>query len=292
MRRAIRQANRSADGGLRVPRAQARAPPARRGASSCRRSRTGSASRTSRSRAARAGSCSTGVSVEFPRRVADRDHEPRRGRQARPGLPDPPPDRPQGRPGPDRRPRPPRRDARVDPRPGRDRPPGRPGLHRLGRDEHRPGRPELSTCPGSSRPPRSPTPTTSSRTCPHGYDTVIGPLGHYLKPDEQYRIALARAYLHDPSIVIIEEPNVPLDDDTKHLIDDTIARLAAGPDADHPAAPALDDPVVRPDHRPPQRPGRVDRPRPASSRPRASSTATSSTSSSTSSPPARSRPGR
>ena len=43
---------------------------------------------------------------------------------------------------------------------------------------------------------------------PHGYDTIIGPLGHYLKPDEQYRIALARAYLHDPSIVIIEEPAV------------------------------------------------------------------------------------
>jgi ABC-type multidrug transport system fused ATPase/permease subunit len=63
---------------------------------------------------------------------------------------------------------------------------------------------------------------------PHGYDTVIGPLGHYLKPDEQYRIALARAYLHDPSIVIIEEPTAPLDDDTKHLIDDTVGRLAQG----------------------------------------------------------------
>jgi ABC-type multidrug transport system fused ATPase/permease subunit len=63
---------------------------------------------------------------------------------------------------------------------------------------------------------------------PHGYDTIIGPLGHYLKPDEQYRIALARAYLHDPSIVIVEEPNTPLDDDVKLLIDDTIARLAVG----------------------------------------------------------------
>jgi ATP-binding cassette subfamily B protein len=63
---------------------------------------------------------------------------------------------------------------------------------------------------------------------PHGYDTVIGQVGHYLSPDEQYRIALARAYLHDPSIVIIEEPNIALDDDTKHLIDDTVARLATG----------------------------------------------------------------
>jgi ABC-type multidrug transport system fused ATPase/permease subunit len=63
---------------------------------------------------------------------------------------------------------------------------------------------------------------------PHGYDTIIGPLGHYLKPDEQYRLALARAYLHDPSIVIIEEPNVALDDDTKNLVDDTVGRIAQG----------------------------------------------------------------
>jgi len=63
---------------------------------------------------------------------------------------------------------------------------------------------------------------------PHGYDTIIGQLGHYLSLDEQYRIALARAYLHDASIVIIEEPAIALDDDTKHLIDDTITRLAQG----------------------------------------------------------------
>jgi ATP-binding cassette subfamily B protein len=63
---------------------------------------------------------------------------------------------------------------------------------------------------------------------PHGYDTTIGPLGHYLKPDEQFRIALARAYLHDPSIVIVEEPKSPIDDDTKHFIDDTLSRLSIG----------------------------------------------------------------
>ncbi len=61
-----------------------------------------------------------------------------------------------------------------------------------------------------------------------GYDTPIGPLGSYLKPDQQYRIALARAYLHDPSIVIIEEPSFSLDDDTKAYVDDTVARLAPG----------------------------------------------------------------
>jgi len=63
---------------------------------------------------------------------------------------------------------------------------------------------------------------------PHGYDTTIGPLGHYLKPDEQFRIALARAYLHDPSILIVEEPNLPIDNQTKLFLADTLSRLAMG----------------------------------------------------------------
>jgi ABC-type multidrug transport system fused ATPase/permease subunit len=63
---------------------------------------------------------------------------------------------------------------------------------------------------------------------PHGYDTIIGPLGHYLTPDQQFRVALARAYLHDPSIIIVEEPATPLDEDTKQFLDDTLARLAEG----------------------------------------------------------------
>jgi ATP-binding cassette, subfamily B, bacterial len=63
---------------------------------------------------------------------------------------------------------------------------------------------------------------------PHGYDTTIGPLGHYLKPDEQFRIALARAYLHDPSILIVEEPNTPIEEDAKQFIDDTLSRLSIG----------------------------------------------------------------
>ncbi len=63
---------------------------------------------------------------------------------------------------------------------------------------------------------------------PHGYDTTIGPLGHYLKPDEQFRIALARAFLHDPSILIVEEPNTPIDEDTRHFVDDTLSRMSIG----------------------------------------------------------------
>ncbi len=63
---------------------------------------------------------------------------------------------------------------------------------------------------------------------PHGYDTIIGPLGHYLKPDELFRVALARAYLHDPSILIVEEPTDRLDAHTQHFVDDTLTRLSIG----------------------------------------------------------------
>jgi ATP-binding cassette subfamily B protein len=63
---------------------------------------------------------------------------------------------------------------------------------------------------------------------PKGYETVIGEMGHYLGIGEQYRIALARAILRDPAIMIIEEPTTALDDDTKALLDDTFARILPG----------------------------------------------------------------
>jgi ATP-binding cassette subfamily B protein len=63
---------------------------------------------------------------------------------------------------------------------------------------------------------------------PQGYDTPIGEMGHHLRIGQQFRIALARAILRDPALMIIEEPHTPLDDDTKALIDDTFSRVLAG----------------------------------------------------------------
>lgn len=63
---------------------------------------------------------------------------------------------------------------------------------------------------------------------PQGYETPIGELGHSLKIGEQFRIALARAILRDPALLIIEEPLTPLDDDTKAMLDDTFARVLPG----------------------------------------------------------------
>jgi ATP-binding cassette subfamily B protein len=60
---------------------------------------------------------------------------------------------------------------------------------------------------------------------PRGYETPIGEMGHPLRIGEQFRIALARAILRDPALLIIEEPPTPLDDDTKSLLDDTFARV-------------------------------------------------------------------
>ena len=62
----------------------------------------------------------------------------------------------------------------------------------------------------------------------YGYETLIGGPGQSLAPGERFRIALARALLRDPSILIIEEPVGPIDEDTLALVDDTLARVSAG----------------------------------------------------------------
>jgi ATP-binding cassette, subfamily B, bacterial len=63
---------------------------------------------------------------------------------------------------------------------------------------------------------------------PYGYETVVGEHGHTLKAGERFRLALARALLRDPSILIIEEPGGPVDEDTLALLDDTLERAAHG----------------------------------------------------------------
>lgn len=63
---------------------------------------------------------------------------------------------------------------------------------------------------------------------PYGYETQVGEHGHSLKPGERFRLALARALLRDPSILIIEEPGGPVDEDTLALLDDTMERASHG----------------------------------------------------------------
>lgn len=61
---------------------------------------------------------------------------------------------------------------------------------------------------------------------PQGYETVIGEHGELLDPGQSFRLGLARAILRKPALLIIAEPEDPLDDDTKALIDDAYKRIA------------------------------------------------------------------
>jgi ABC-type multidrug transport system fused ATPase/permease subunit len=60
---------------------------------------------------------------------------------------------------------------------------------------------------------------------PQGYETVVGERGVTLDSGECFRLAIARALLRDPAVLIIEEPDVSLDDDAKSLLDDVFARI-------------------------------------------------------------------
>jgi len=60
---------------------------------------------------------------------------------------------------------------------------------------------------------------------PQGYETVLGEHGEQLEAGQAFRLGLARALLRDPALLIVEEPTVMLDDDTKSLLDDTYNRI-------------------------------------------------------------------
>jgi ABC-type multidrug transport system fused ATPase/permease subunit len=60
---------------------------------------------------------------------------------------------------------------------------------------------------------------------PQGYETVIGEHGELLDAGQSFRLGLARAILRKPALLIIAEPEDPLDDDTKTMLDDAYNRI-------------------------------------------------------------------
>jgi subfamily B ATP-binding cassette protein MsbA len=63
---------------------------------------------------------------------------------------------------------------------------------------------------------------------PQGYETVVGERGSALSGGQRQRIALARAFLRNAPILILDEANSALDSETEALVQQALRKLVVG----------------------------------------------------------------
>jgi ATP-binding cassette subfamily B protein len=66
------------------------------------------------------------------------------------------------------------------------------------------------------------------RSLANGLDTELGPHGRGLSAGESQLVALARVFLKDPGLIVLDEASSRLDPATERLLERAISRLLAG----------------------------------------------------------------